>query len=1077
MPTAVASAVFSAAAFSAGTSLTTAIVLSNIAYYATTAIVSVAISTGVSALTGSLSKKPKPPGSGSFAQNLANRSVSTRQPISPRRIIYGETRVGGIYTFIESSGSKNKNLNIVTTIAGHQIAGVDQILFDGEIVDTAEAPEWEVKTWVDGDVVYSNGKYYQRTSAPYAEYDDLRNTKPGTPSGDTYWSAGSYEFPGGPNASAFNEDVSYSSGDNVYLIVRSGSESGAFYYQRNATAYPQLPDNDGRPEDEPTLWTDLGETYISGRKYALLDSRYHDKLFIQYNLGTDDQEAFSDLIEELPDSWTSDHRQRGCAGVYVKLVYDNDVYPNGIPAISFLVRGKNDIYDPRTDTTGYTNNAALCTADYISLTDLGMGASYGDEIMTADLIEAANICDEDVALLGGGTEKRYTCNGTIETSDTPYSNLELLVGSMAGTVVASGKVWTIRAGAYRAPTISAITDSDIIDAISTETLTTKKDLFNGVKGVFSSPENNYQADDFPAVSVASYVSQDGGEIWKEVDFGMTSSVSTAQRISRHLIELNRRQERVSLACKTRLYQLQVGDTVPITLDRYGWSEKLFTVEDIELVLGDTWIVRLELKAIDANAWAWSTDDESVYNAAPSTNLVSAFDVQPPGVALSDEVVSTFSSAATNLVATLTNPDDDFILNFESEFKLSSDTEFSSMATSAALVHKTSNVVDGETYDVRVRSINSFGVRSEWSAVQSISIVGQLPVPEDVPAFSINTVGDVANLTWEPVSDQDLSHYVIKHSPLTTGVSWATANVLVERVARPGTSVSTPALNGTYLIKAVDFIGGESANPTIIVNDVSGLEFQNLIVTDTQDPDFLGSKSDTVLSDSEIRLAYVDDVFGRGDYFAVDDYFLGLNGIATEGYYTFDAPIDLGEIYTGRVRVDLEAYGLNLASDFFSRADYFGVSDYFDTEQSQWSIVPEIRTTQDDPSGSPTWTDWRPFVIGDYTARGIDIRVKLRSRQWGVTPSMTALSVIVTIPDETRAGNDLTVPVTGLNVSFNPSFRSLKGISTVDQDLATGDYKTITAKSATGFTIQYFDSGGSPVQRTFDYVAVGYGRKE
>jgi hypothetical protein len=44
-----------------------------------------------------------------------------------------------------------------------------------------------------------------------------------------------------------------------------------------------------------------------------------------------------------------------------------------------------------------------------------------------------------------------------------------------------------------------------------------------------------------------------------------------------------------------------------------------------------------------------------------------------------------------------------------------------------------------------------------------------------------------------------------------------------------------------------------------------------------------------------------------------------------------------------------------------------------------------------------------------------------------------------------------------------------------QDLATGDFFTITSKSATGFTIEFFNSSGSTISRTFDYVANGQGR--
>ena len=37
---------------------------------------------------------------------------------------------------------------------------------------------------------------------------------------------------------------------------------------------------------------------------------------------------------------TSNHRFRGIAYVYIRLEFDEDIYPNGIPNISALVKGK-----------------------------------------------------------------------------------------------------------------------------------------------------------------------------------------------------------------------------------------------------------------------------------------------------------------------------------------------------------------------------------------------------------------------------------------------------------------------------------------------------------------------------------------------------------------------------------------------------------------------------------------------------------------------------------------------------------------------------------------------------------------
>jgi len=41
-------------------------------------------------------------------------------------------------------------------------------------------------------------------------------------------------------------------------------------------------------------------------------------------------------------------------------------------------------------------------------------------------------------------------------------------------------------------------------------------------------------------------------------------------------------------------------------------------------------------------------------------------------------------------------------------------------------------------------------------------------------------------------------------------------------------------------------------------------------------------------------------------------------------------------------------------------------------------------------------------------------------------------------------------------------------------MSTGDYYTINNKDNTGFNIRFFNASNSPVARTFDYLAKGYG---
>ena len=73
-------------------------------------------------------------------------------------------------------------------------------------------------------------------------------------------------------------------------------------------------------------------------------------------------------------------------------------------------------------------------------------------------------------------------------------------------------------------------------------------------------------------------------------------------------------------------------------------------------------------------------------------------------------------------------------------------------------------------------------------------------------------------------------------------------------------------------------------------------------------------------------------------------------------------------------------------------------------------------------------------------------------------------------------NDIasTTSSSGKAITFTPAFKSLQGVGISAQNLASGDYYVITSKSATGFTITFKDSSNAVVNRTFDYVAKGFG---
>jgi predicted phage tail protein len=382
-----------------------------------------------------------------------------------------------------------------------------------------------------------------------------------------------------------------------------------------------------------------------------------------------------------------------------------------------------------------------------------------------------------------------------------------------------------------------------------------------------------------------------------------------------------------------------------------------------------------------------------------------------------------------------------------------------------------DMVSGQTYDIRVRSVAANGQVSAWRNT-SFTSVGVAVPPEDVSGFSITVLDTTAYLSWLPVGDADLSHYVIKWSEDLIGATWSSAQVLVPRI--DATSINVPALVGTYLIKAVDYSGSQSVNEVSVTNAISGILNMNVIATVTEDPSFSGTKTDVIVVDGALELESLLTVDDIADVDAVTNWDLLGNGYKSTGTYYFANDLDLGAVYTSRLTASVSVSGINRSTNVDSWLNIDDVADWDGVGASDWGIELQVRTTNDNPAGSPTWSDWQTFIVGDYSARAFEWRIVLSTLVQGITPSVSALSVNIDMPDRLASDNDVVCPNTGLTVTFSPAFRAVPAIAIADQNMATGDYKTISSTSSSGFNIQYFNSGGSPVQRTFDWVARGYG---
>lgn len=143
---------------------------------------------------------------------------------------------------------------------------------------------------------------------------------------------------------------------------------------------------------------EIGKVYVGKEEVTLSGvngtGKWSGYVRVQKYTGTQAQNIGTSLISLGCNNVKTSDKWKGIAALQVRTTQFSQKF-EGSPEFSAMVKGKNDIFDPRTNVNAWTDNSALIVADYLHTY---MGVSY-DDINTDALIQAANICDEDVHLL------------------------------------------------------------------------------------------------------------------------------------------------------------------------------------------------------------------------------------------------------------------------------------------------------------------------------------------------------------------------------------------------------------------------------------------------------------------------------------------------------------------------------------------------------------------------------------------------------------------------------------------------------------------------------------------------------
>lgn len=259
--------------------------------------------------------------------------------------------------------------------------------------------------------------------------------------------------------------------------------------------------------------------------------------------------------------WKDSQIGRGLSFVRVSLQYSAEKFPSGIPDTRFVVRGRNDIYDPRTGASVYSANTALHLLWFLR----NRCGVPDDEIVFETFASAANVCDEALTNADGSTSQRYRSGCVIGADEQRTGVLQKLEAACGGHLIRVGGRWMLQAGAYYGPYDFEITEDMVIGTVTGSTEPTNDSAINTVRGTFIDPDQSWTETDYPEVSIAEWIVEDGGEAAETLTYSYVTDPYQAQRLASMELRRRRAGGAISIPMNFAGYNCRPGRVVRVNL--------------------------------------------------------------------------------------------------------------------------------------------------------------------------------------------------------------------------------------------------------------------------------------------------------------------------------------------------------------------------------------------------------------------------------------------------------------------------------------------------------------------------------
>jgi hypothetical protein len=392
------------------------------------------------------------------------------------------------------------------------------------------------------------------------------------------------------------------------------------------------------------------------------------------------------------------------------------------------------------------------------------------------------------------------------------------------------------------------------------------------------------------------------------------------------------------------------------------------------------------------------------------------------------------------------------------------------------------------YTVEVYSIGANLRLSLQPALLTAQTFGKTAPPADVLGVSLLAIDEAsAIISWERAADLDVllgGKVLIRHNVALVGAIWEESQEIVPAAAGSQTQKQVPLLEGTYLLKFEDDFGNRSVNATAVVVDLPAPQPRFLVKAYAEDqevPPFSGNVTGMYYDPTVDGLVIdsgqlIDDMATDGDFDALASID-GVGGVSPAGEYEFGSSWDMGSVFDVNIRRRFVTRPL-LPSQLFDDNTLL-IDEWPEIDEDNLDVVNAemyVRTTNDDPAGTPVYGDWNQFANAIVRGRGFQFKTIATSNDPSVNILIDELGVEMELQLRTEQSAVLTSGASAYAVTFTDAFYQAPNIGITANTMATGDFFLITAVTRLGFTVEFKNSAGTSVSRQFTYTAVGYGKE-